>query len=415
MGTQRLDFAAGMTVQCMVIACALACCVSGCHDGPQSTQAAAAIPVVAGFVDEPGVYRTSERWRFQGGVVVGDVRITPAVAAAGTPTQVSMQIEGIRGDVSMTVMLQPPRAASRQVALGGVDAPLPVLPLDPRTTMVVVDSLRSAATLHQVALPPLPQSWHPQQAVVTMELTAAGRRIEAIDGPRTEAGIAILGLLDVDTEPTHVRAALVSSPPTIDGVVDEAMWERDRTTLVDSRHGEPWEGNAGFVVMAWDQEFLYAAASFVDRDVWSTMRDHDDPLWKEEVFELFVFGSAPATRYLELQVSPRGVTFDAKFAAHRKGEPAWDSAWRTAVDLRGTLDNRKDRDKGWSVEVAVPWTEICEHTAMSCPPQPGGTLRINAFRFERPRKGKTVGLALSPTRVPDFHAADNAAIVELGG
>lgn len=405
----------GMTVRRLTVACAMACSASGCHDAPRPTETAAVIPVVAGVADEPGVYRSSERWRFEGGVVLDDVRITPAVVEAGTATQVSMQIDGVRGDVSMTVMLQPPRAASRQVALGGVGAPLPVLPIDPRASVVVVGSLPSAPTRHRVALPPLRQPWHPQQAVLTVALTAAGRRIEAMDGPRTEAGVAILGLLDVDTQPTHVRAAQVSSPPTIDGVLSESLWEEERTTLVDSRHGEPWDGNAGFVVIAWDDDFLYAAASFVDRDVWSTMHDHDDPLWKEEVFELFVFGSAPATRYLELQLSPRGVTFDAKFAAHRKGEPAWDSAWRTAVDLRGTLDNRKDRDKGWSVEVAVPWTEICEHTATSCPPEPGATLRVNAFRFERPRKGKTVGLALSPTRVPDFHAADNAAVVELGG
>jgi hypothetical protein len=59
----------------------------------------------------------------------------------------------------------------------------------------------------------------------------------------------------------------------------------------------------------------------------------DDPLYKQEAFELFVAGSGEGTRYLEYQVSARGVTFDARFARYRKGDEAWDSSWRTAVAM----------------------------------------------------------------------------------
>ena len=40
---------------------------------------------------------------------------------------------------------------------------------------------------------------------------------------------------------------------------------------------------------------------------------------------------------------------------------------------------------------------------------------VNAFRFERPDKKAAIALALSPPRVPDFHAPENAAVLELGG
>jgi len=72
-----------------------------------------------------------------------------------------------------------------------------------------------------------------------------------------------------------------------------------------------------------------------------------------------------------------------------------------------------DRDEGWTTEFAVPWSDICEHTEVECPVAAGMSLRVNAFRLERPRKGPTVGLALSPTRVPDFHAPENSAVLEL--
>lgn len=363
----------------------------------------------------PSQYTTADRWRMQGGIELSNVVVEPAPLRAGEVARISMDISGVRGEVLLRIGLRPPRAASRQVALGGVDAPTPTLPPDPRSVEQSV-RLTAETTTVQVELA-LPEPWHPRQAIVTADFSVGQAPtetvIEATDGPRTDAGRPILGLVAVDTQPTRVPAVRATVAPSIDGQLDEACWQQEGTTLVDSLAGEPWSGKAGDVRLAWDDTYLYAAAAFADRDVWSTMLTHDDPLWKEEVFELFVFGRREAKRYLELQVSPRGVTFDAKFESYRKGQTDWDSAWKTAVQLRGTLDNRKDRDQGWSVEVAVPWAEICALTPTPCPPRPGTRVSINAFRFERPEGKATVGLALSPTRAPDFHAAANAADVEL--
>ena len=71
--------------------------------------------------------------------------------------------------------------------------------------------------------------------------------------------------------------------------------------------------------------------------------------------------------------------------------------------------------RGFGVELAVPWAEICEHTDASCPPAAGQRLRVNACRFERPADAPPIGLALGPPRVPDFHAPDDAPVLELGG
>lgn len=360
----------------------------------------------------PAVYSLDERWRFEGGVVVQRLQVSPSPLVPGQPAVVRLAVSGVRGEIDMSLGLQPPRPASRQVAVGGVDAPPAVVAPDRRSTVVHTRLAVQPGMVEQTLRLTVP--WHARQAVLTAALTGQGRPIRATEGPRTQTGVAMLGLVPVATAPTHVVAPRAAIPPQIDGVLDEPLWAGRATGLVLSQDGEPWHGTAGTVALAWDDASLYVAAAIPDRDIASTMTAHDDPLWKEEVFELFVFGQAPASRYLELQVSPRGVTFDAKFSAYRKGDTAWDSAWKTAVDVRGTVDDRQDTDQGWSVEVAVPWTEICAHTAAPCPPQVGQHVVINAFRFERPAKGGTVGLALSPTRVPDFHAADNAAILELG-
>ena len=118
-------------------------------------------------------------------------------------------------------------------------------------------------------------------------------------------------------------------------------------------------------------------------------------------------------RYLEYQVSARGVTFDARFPRYRAGDEAWDSRWQTVVRAEGTVDAPRDRDRGFVVEVAIPWDELCAETEVVCPPRAGMQLRVNAFRLERAGRKRPIGLSLSPTRAPDFHAWDNAAVLRL--
>ncbi|HWB75069.1 MAG TPA: carbohydrate-binding family 9-like protein, partial [Nannocystaceae bacterium] len=256
----------------------------------------------------------------------------------------------------------------------------------------------------------LPSPWHPRTAMITVARTDG---VRVTNGPHTRDGLGIAGLVRVESTPTAATAVHAANAPTIDGVIDDAVWSvATSTTLLDSLDGEP-VAPASTLQLAWDDAALYAAVRCDDDDVWSEYEAQDDPLWKQEVFELFLLGPGDRKRYLELQVSPRGVTFDAKFERYRQGDEAWDGQWQAAVAVDGTVARRDDRDRGWSVEVAVPWSEICAHTQTTCPPRAGTSFRINAFRFDRPRRGPAVAQALSPTRVGDFHAPENAATLEL--
>jgi Carbohydrate family 9 binding domain-like len=379
-----------------------------------SEPVAAPVPVVEG-ADE------AEAWAhaitFEGGVTL-DAITTPDSVEPGGTLHVDVRVEGPIEGLRARVIVWPPRAGARQVALGGMGAPPPQVPLDPRARVV---ELPLVAGVQSLALP-VPAPWFAPQVLVTLELLAGDRRVPAGAGPRREDGVAMLALVDVPARPPTFVAPRVQVPPVIDGRTDDPAWVAvERHPLVHSLDGEPYDERPGRVRLAWDATALYVAADIEDPDVWSEYGRRDDPLWNQEVFELFVFGDAERRDYLELQVSPRGTVFDARFAHYRKGDEAWNGRWQAAVELRGTLDDRRDRDEGWSAELAIPWAEICLHTEVTCPPAPGQTLRINAFRFERPRGAPpsetlpAVGLALAPPRVPDFHAPELAAVLELGG
>lgn len=348
-----------------------------------------------------------------GGVRISAIEVDPAKPRPGDTIRVAVTVEG--PPIDLRFGLWPPATLGRQVALGGVDAPDPRRPPDERVRVVEVD----AATGRVQASWVLPEPWHPGSVALTVASRPRGLapRVAVTEGPRTHDDLGVLALLDVEAVPTRVRAPRIdaTAPWQLDGQLREPWWaELPATPMVELPEGDPAPARfASDVRLGWTEAALVVGATMHDPDVWSTATERDRPLWEEEVFEVFVFGTAASGPYLELQVSPRGAIFDARFERHRQGDVAWTSAFRSAVAVDGTLDERRDHDRGWSVELAIPWDEICSQTDASCPPRPGMQLRLNTFRFERPRPGPVTALALSPPRVPDFHASTHAALVEL--
>lgn len=135
-----------------------------------------------------------------------------------------------------------------------------------------------------------------------------------------------------------------------------------------------------------------------DRDVWATHRDHDAPLWQEEVVEVFLApGPDVPARYLEIEVNPLGAVFDARVdnPDGRRDTMRVDAGW----DPPG-LAARVVRDGvlGWRAEIALAWAEACENA-------PPAIWRANFYRIERPRGGDAEFSCWSPTLTdpPDFH------------
>lgn len=165
--------------------------------------------------------------------------------------------------------------------------------------------------------------------------------------------------------------------------------------------------------LVWDDEYLYAAFDSEDEDVWAKLEKKDDPIYGEEVVEVFLDANADGKTYNELQVSPRNVQFDAYFPARRQGmDLAWDSGMTSAVKVRGTLNDPSDQDRGWSAELRIPIKSLS--TVPRWPPQPGDKWRFNLYRLEW-HGGRKVneGAAFSPPLVGDFHHLPRFGFLEF--
>jgi hypothetical protein len=79
----------------------------------------------------------------------------------------------------------------------------------------------------------------------------------------------------------------------------------------------------------------------------------------------------------------------------------WDSAgMRHAVHVQGDPHDPDSADRGWSVEMAIPWADF--HTAPHLPPRPGDVWRMNLYRIDR-YEGRPELYAWSPTLCETYH------------
>ncbi|MGB9599003.1 MAG: carbohydrate-binding family 9-like protein [Myxococcota bacterium] len=202
-----------------------------------------------------------------------------------------------------------------------------------------------------------------------------------------------------------VNALYITTPLKIDGRLDEEVYRTARwTPYFVSANGDPTKPRFKTrAAIFYDDKNLYIAFDVEDPDIWAGYKNDDDPIYNEEVVEFFVDPEDDNQTYYEFQVSPANVHFDAYFEYHRsdlKKAMAYQSGFISAVHIDGTLNKRDDVDKGYTVEMMIPFEKINKPK-----PSKGARYRIDMFRFERPARNKiTEAHALFPTPNWDFHS-----------
>jgi hypothetical protein len=190
----------------------------------------------------------------------------------------------------------------------------------------------------------------------------------------------------------------------IDGRLDEPSWQGspESEAFVDIRGADaPPPRHETHVRLLWDDQNLYVGATLVEPHLWATYTERDAVIYHENDFEVFLDPDGDCHDYAELELNALNTVWDLLLVKpYRDGGPAldgWDiKGLRTAVNLDGTLNDPRDTDRGWSVEIAIPWRALKECAgAMACPPAANDTWRLNFSRVQwqrRVEKGSYVKL-----------------------
>lgn len=201
------------------------------------------------------------------------------------------------------------------------------------------------------------------------------------------------------------RVPRASRAPVIDGKLDDEIWKAaPAVTLGSSMDGTPVQKKTTARIL-YDDKFLYVAFDSEDADVWGSLRKKDDPIYTEDAVEIFIDANGDGKSYNELQVSPHNVNFDAAFVTRRSDlaeAMKWESGMKSAVTIRGTLDNDADKDDGWTAELQIPLDKLMDVPRL--PPQKGDSWRFNLYRLEHlVRRQQIEGQSFSPLFAGDFH------------
>jgi hypothetical protein len=255
-----------------------------------------------------------------------------------------------------------------------------------------------------------------------------------------------------DAEMARYTCYRTSEPVVVDGCLQERSWSLSPRSprFVDMAAGTPGYYDTRMAAL-WDDEHLYVAFWVEEPFVEAHHTERDAVIFQENDVEVFIDGG---DCYYELEINALGTIYEVLFVwrdAYTRGSrfdvPQFDvldrevfsfggdydrhpaSFWhgthprgtrwafldydlpglRVAAHVDGTINDNRDTDRGWTVEIAIPWSGLALLAGgRSLPPEDGDTWRMFFGRFQRLlNAGQEVqphpAWVLSPHGVYDTH------------
>ena len=207
----------------------------------------------------------------------------------------------------------------------------------------------------------------------------------------------------------------------VDGKLDEPSWQSAPKTnrFVDLVSGSRTIHDTRAAIL-WDDQHLYIAFWIEEPLLKAKYKKRDSPIYYDNDVEIFIAGK---DTYYEFEINAHGTIYEAffiwqdayerdgyskvpgfrrsdegvqvfdgvGFKNHPRGKRigciGWDQpGLKSAVHMDGTLNDDRDRDRGWTVEVAIPWKElkwIAKGDGRSLPPRDKDVWRIDLSRFNQ--------------------------------
>ncbi len=175
----------------------------------------------------------------------------------------------------------------------------------------------------------------------------------------------------------------------VDGHLDEPSWQRAEWTEdfanIEGKGTGPRLRTR--VKLVWDDQFLYLAADIEEPHVWATLSERDATIYHDNDFEVFIDADGDTHGYWELEVNALGTVWDQFLVRPPRDGGASVTAsdlsgLKTGVMIWGTVNDGRDLDEGWSLEMAIPWSALKQGAHRRAPPRNGDYWRMNFSRVE---------------------------------
>lgn len=197
------------------------------------------------------------------------------------------------------------------------------------------------------------------------------------------------GLEPLFTDPKSYVTCFTSETPAIDGDITDAVWKNSVwtdffTDIEGDRKSAPVQNTR--VKMLWDKSYLYIAAEIQESHVWGNLLHHDEVIYYDNDFEIFLDPDNNTHQYFEIEVNALNTIFDLFLSKPYRNNAgvliSWDTpGLRSAVKIQGSLNKPTDTDKGWTVEMAIPFKALTLGNSVNIPKE-GDLWRMNFSRVQ---------------------------------
>lgn len=209
-----------------------------------------------------------------------------------------------------------------------------------------------------------------------------------------------------------------TGPIRIDGKLTEADWQAAPLSeaFVDIRgvDYQPAPAKETRMKMLWDDECLYIAGIISENDVTASLRQRDDIIYRDNDFEVFIDPEGDGKFYFEFEINAFGTLMDLIMdRPYFRGGTCflpWDCRGvRARVHVDGRINDSRKPDKGWTVEMAIPFESLAygQRNPRTIP-----QWRIDFSRVQwLVREGPEENWVWNPTGKVNMHMPENWGIL----
>lgn len=184
-------------------------------------------------------------------------------------------------------------------------------------------------------------------------------------------------------------------PGALDGDLSKPFWQQgkwitDFHDIEGDSKPRPWKTTR--VKVLWDDEALYVGAELTDDTIWATVENRYEVIFTDNDFEVFLAPQDSSHRYFELEMNAMNTVWDLLMERPQRDCVrriiGWDvHGLESAVKIDGELNNPSAENRGWSLELKLPWFSYRECGLDECYPSrfalvPGEIWRMDFSRVE---------------------------------
>lgn len=198
---------------------------------------------------------------------------------------------------------------------------------------------------------------------------------------------------EIPVNPRNYVCYRTSTALTVDGFLTEPAWQNVAwseffTDIEGSLKPDPIYKTR--VKMLWDSKFLYIAAELEEPHVWATLTERESVIFNDNDFEIFIDPDGDTHNYVEYEMNAFNTQWDLLLLKPYRDSPKqnvvidnWNfNGVKSMVHVDGTINDCKDTDRGWSLEIALPLDALKEISSTGKLPVQGEQYRVNFSRVE---------------------------------